>query len=459
MSKGSGSGTTRGDRKRNARRERLRQLLPRDGAVIGIDLAEDKQALAVIDHDVRVLARKTVQVMAFGLGEAVDSAVGQARAKGFDRVTVACEPTGARWMQVQRLCAERGLPLVCIQPLVSHIAREQQDYTPHKRDESDSVLIARLAAELHCYVPEELEEAWAHLRHLGRRRAQLIGAATASVARVRDFLSVAWPVVPGACAEPFGSVTWLAGLQLVAGRCGGQPEKLAAAGLGEFTAAVRAGVGGWGGKRISGRVCRAVFAALADAEGAVTWCRRGLFRRIADELGDLARTRAQLRAVEADMVAVLAELGLSRLGDIPGLSAVGAAAILAETGDPRRYETSSSLVKHAGLSPAENASGAFEGQARISRRGRPGLRLAAWRAVWPLLVHNPVLAAKYAALAGTAAQAGVRSRRGAAAAARAKARVACAASLLRWIWCLVVHGTSWDPAAASGTASCPAQAA
>ena len=62
MSKGSGSGMTRGDRKRNARRERLRALLPRDGAVIGIDLAEDKQALAVIVDDVRVRARKPVQV-------------------------------------------------------------------------------------------------------------------------------------------------------------------------------------------------------------------------------------------------------------------------------------------------------------------------------------------------------------------------------------------------------------
>jgi len=33
-------------------------VLPRDGTVIGIDLAEDKQAIAVIDHEVRVLARK-----------------------------------------------------------------------------------------------------------------------------------------------------------------------------------------------------------------------------------------------------------------------------------------------------------------------------------------------------------------------------------------------------------------
>jgi transposase len=465
MSKG--SGMTRGDRRRNARRERLRGLLPRDGAVIGIDLAEEKQAVAVVDHDGRVLARKTVRVKAFRLGAALDQAVEAARAKGYAHVTVACEPTGPRWMQVQRLCGERGLPLVCIQPLVSHIAREQQDYTTHKTDEADCVLIARLATELHCYIPEELDETWAHLRHLGRRRAQLITAATASVQRVRDFLSVAWPVAPEACAGPFDSLTWLAAVQVVASRCGAQPEKLAAAGLAEFTAAVRTALPGWGGKRISGRVCRAVFAALADTGGAVAWCRRGLFRRIADELGDLQRIRGQLRTVEADMVSVLGELGLSRLGDIPGLTAVGAAAILAETGDPRRYDGSSSLVKHAGLSPAQNASGAFEGQARISRRGRPGLRLAVWRAAWPLLIHNPVLAARYHAMTADAdaraaqAQPGTGSRQAGAAARaqRAKARVACAAALLRWIYSMVVHGTGWDPAIASGTASRPAQAA
>ena len=69
----------------------------------------------MVDHDVRVLARKTVRVPAFRLGEALDWAVGQARGRMFAHVTVACEPTGPRWLQVQRLCAERGLPLVCIQ--------------------------------------------------------------------------------------------------------------------------------------------------------------------------------------------------------------------------------------------------------------------------------------------------------------------------------------------------------
>jgi transposase len=313
VGKGSGNGTTRGDRRRNARRERLRGLLPRGGAVIGIDLAEDKQALAVIDHDVRVLARKTVTVKAFRLGQALDWAVAQARAKRFAQVTVACEPTGARWMQVQRLCAERGLPLVCVQPLVSHIAREQQDYTTHKTDESDCVLIARLAVELHCYVPEELDETWAHLRHLGRRRAQLITAATASVQRIGEFLTVAWPAVTETCAQPCESNTWLAAMQLVTSQCGGQPARLAAMGERAFTAAVRAAVRDWGGQKAWGPISRRMFAALTDTEGVVAWSRRGLLRRVADELGDLQRTRTQLRAAEADMVSVLAELGLSRL--------------------------------------------------------------------------------------------------------------------------------------------------
>jgi transposase len=324
-------------------------------------------------------------------------------------------------------------------------------------------MIGRLALELHCYVPEELDETWAQLRHLGRRRVQLITAATASAQRIRDFLSVAWPTVTEACARPLESVTWLAALQVVTGQCGGQPGRLAAMGDEAFTALVRSAMAGWGARRACARICAAVFAALTDTEGVVASCRRGLLRRVADELGDLQRTRAQLRAVEADMACVLGELGLSRLGEIPGLTAVGAAAILAETGDPRRYDSSTSLVKHAGLAPADNASGALSGQAHISRRGRPGLRLAVWRAVWPMLRFNPVMAAKYQALtqaADAAVQAdgasggtGTRPATAAAAAARARhatARVACAASLLRWIYSMVIHGTSWDPQVAAG---------
>lgn len=99
------------------------------------------------------------------------------------------------------------------------------------------------------------------------------------------------------------------------------------------------------------------------------------------------------------MRAVLDELGLADLvTTIAGLTVTGAAAILAETGDPARFATPRALVKHAGLCPRNNASGAAQGKTHISGRGRPALRLAAWRAVWAAMPNNPVMTARFAHL-------------------------------------------------------------
>ncbi|MCA1707859.1 MAG: hypothetical protein LC808_33130, partial [Actinobacteria bacterium] len=62
-------------------------------------------------------------------------------------------------------------------------------------------------------------------------------------------------------------------------------------------------------------------------------------------------------------------------------------------------------------------------QKRISGRGRPALRLAAWRAVWAALPNNPVLAAKFTHL----------TTRDHNRLARQQARTACAAAMLRWL--------------------------
>jgi hypothetical protein len=64
------SGLSRGDRNRNARLARLRQLLPAENAIVGIDLADDKQAAVVTDHDSRVVARRRVSARAWELGAA-----------------------------------------------------------------------------------------------------------------------------------------------------------------------------------------------------------------------------------------------------------------------------------------------------------------------------------------------------------------------------------------------------
>jgi transposase len=379
----------RGDRNRNARLARLRELLPSDHAIVGVDLADDTQAAVVTDHDSRVIARRLVRARAWELGGLLDWAVERARSAGFSSVTVACEPTGHRWRVLDQLAAERGLALVCVQPLLVYRSREGEDLTRDKSDPKDAVLIARLASELRCYEPERASAGWARLRHLGARRTQLTAGATAQVNQIRDLLECAWPVVLGAAGGPFRSVSWCAALAVVLDRFAGDLARVRRLGPARFEAAVRRELPRWGGQRPCLRVIRAVFTALADPAG-VAAHRPGALERAHLALGDWRDTRARLADTEARMVTVLDELGLTALvTTIAGLTPVGAAAILAETGDPGRFATARALVKHAGLCPRDNASGACQGKTAISGRGRPALRLAAWRAVWAALPNNP----------------------------------------------------------------------
>jgi transposase len=141
------------------------------------------------------------------------------------------------------------------------------------------------------------------------------------------------------------------------------------------------------------------------------------------------------------MAAVLDDLGLTGLvTTIMGLTVTGAAAILAETGGPARFATARALDGHAGLRPRGNSSGAAPGETSISGRGRPGLRVAAWRAVRAAMPDNPVMAARFAHL----------TTRQDSRLARQQARTACAAALLRWIHVVVTQRVTWDPAIAAG---------
>jgi len=437
------SGLSRGDRNRNARLARLRQLLPFDHAIVGIDLADDKQAAVVTDHDSRVIARRRVSARAWELGDLLDWAVAKAFAAGFASVTVACEPTGHRWRVLDQLAAGRGLALVCVQPLLVYRSREGEDLTRDKSDPKDAVLIARLAGELRCYEPERADAVWARLRHLGARRRQLTTDATAQVNQIRDLLECAWPAVLGASGSPFRSTTWCAALAVVLDRCAGDLSRVVRLGPARFEGAVRRELPRWGAVRPCLRIVRAACAALRDPAGVMVH-RPGALERAHLALGDWRDTCARLAGAEARMVAVLDDLGLTALvTTIAGLTPVGAAAILAETGDPARFASPRSLVKHAGLCPRDNASGEHQGKTSISGRGRPGLRLAAWRAVWAAMPNNPVMAARFTHL----------TTRQDNRLARQQARTACAAALLRWIHVVVTRRVTWDPAIAAGGTS------
>ena len=429
------TGLTRGDRRRNDKVAALRAVVTRDRAVLAIDLGEDKQVAALMDHDGRVLGRKVVRAKAHALGGLLDWAVGQAARQGFAEVVVGCEPTGHRWRSVLELADQAGLGFVCVQPLKVHLAREADDYTRDKTDHKDAVLIGKLIARLDCYLPERAQAEWARLRHLGQRRARLVTEMVACAQQIGDLLACCWPAALECAAQPLESTTWLACLAVTVDRCDGDPATLRELGRDRFAVAVRQELPRFGATRLYGPIVDRFFAALADQRGVATQ-RPGALERVGLLTEDWRSVLARLAQVETRMVGVLDELGLTKLvTSIPGVSAVGAALILAETGDLTRFATARSVVKHAGLNPTEHTSATLRGRTRISHRGRPALRAAAWRAAWTGLRHNPALQAKYTHL----------TTRDHHRLAPGQARAACAAALLRWLYAIVTTHQPYHP--------------
>jgi transposase len=315
--------------------------------------------------------------------------------QGFAGVTVACEPTGHRWRVVGQLAADRGMPFVCVQPSMTSWSRRVEDLTHDKTDEKDAVLIAQLTTQLRCHIPEPIDETWGRLRHLGARREQMIVDMVRQIQQIRALLECVWPAALDTAAQPFRSRTWTAAMSVICDRDSGDLARTRRLGPARFEQAVRREITRRGGQKPSLRILRKLFAALDDPRGVIAH-RRGALERVRLLLGDWMDNQHRLADAEARMISVLDELQLTDLvTSIVGLSAVGAAAILAETGDPTRFATARALVKHAGLAPREKLSGTFTGRTKLTGQGRPGLRLAAWRTVWGAQRANPVYAARY----------------------------------------------------------------
>ncbi|MGR7023059.1 hypothetical protein [Geodermatophilus sp. URMC 62] len=180
-----------------------------------------------------------------------------------------------------------------MQPLLVGRAREAEDFTRNKNDDSDAVIIARLVTELRCYLPERAEPAWGRLRHLGARRAGLVLAAGAAGAQIRDLLECAWPAVLSAAVEPLESASWRAAVTVVLDRVAdtGDLGVIRRSGWSRFAATVRRELPRHGTARWHSPIVRAVVTGGASPHARRDYIPQGT-------LGSPARLRqARMKAV------------------------------------------------------------------------------------------------------------------------------------------------------------------
>ena len=232
------------------------------------------------------------------------------------------------------------------------------------------MLIARLTAQLRCYVPEPVDETWGRLRHLGARREQLITEWSARSSRC------------GRCSSACGRPLWTppgirSGPAPGPRPCRWSATAMAATWPGPAASARPGSTGGPPRDHQAGRA----EAVAADRARPVRRARRPGRRDRAPPrragarqllLEDWQHNRASWPTPSADGRRPR-RTAADRAGHLDHRAVpVGAAAILAETGDPRRFATARALVKHAGLAPREKLSGTFVGRTKLTGQGRPG---------------------------------------------------------------------------------------
>lgn len=254
--------------------------------------------------------------------------------------------------------------------LPSHTKRwkEVTHHQPLKTDAKDALGVTDLTAQGHFVGFPFLDPPYAELRYLVSARERLGVLHRGVITRLRTILHVVFPEFE----TLFGRYTKRTPFALLAAFPG--PADIVAAPARKVLAVLHGASRGHLGaeKYVALRQAAEQTLGLPGAQGVL----REEFPLLLEQYELIARQR---RVIETRMTATLATLPDSPyLLSIPMVAPVTAAVFLGSIGDPQAYRSAKEVLKVAGLSLIERSSWILRGQKRISKRGRPVLRAAAY---------------------------------------------------------------------------------
>src|SRR5438552_11906235 len=263
---------------------------------------------------------------------------------------------------------ELGFPIVSVLPAHTKRWKDVAHNQPLKTDAKDAGTITDLLAQGHFVGFPFLEPAYADLRYLVTARERLAVLRRGAITQLRALLQVVFPEYE----TIFPLVSQRTAVLLLRAFPG--PQQLLAAPKAKVLRVLRAGSRGHLGAEIYERLVGAARATLGLPGAQVR-----LRQEIVLTLDRLALFEQQIRALEVELVAALEAVPETPyLLSIPKVAAVTAAVFLGSIGDPLAYAAVATIMRCAGLSLVERSGGVLHGTKRISKRGRPLLRAAAY---------------------------------------------------------------------------------
>jgi transposase len=303
-------------------------------------------------------------------------------------ILVGIEFAGSYGFTLAHFLAQLGVPVVSVLPAHTKRWKDVAHNQPLKTDAKDASTITDLLAQGHFVTFPFLAPAYADLRYLVAARERLSLLRRGALTQLRSLLQVVFPEFEAI----FPLMTKKTPLALL--RAFPTPEDLLRASKAKVLRVLHTASRGHRGAGTYEQLVTAARATLG-----LPGAQYRLRQEIGLVLARLALFEAQIKALEAAMVEALAPLPETpALLSIPKVAPVTAAVFLGSIGDPRAYESGRQILRVAGLSLVERSSGILRGTRRISKRGRPLLRQAAYMFAVRSITKGGLFRAEYEAL-------------------------------------------------------------
>ena len=365
---------------KNSTVRKLRQI-PAGYLLVGVDPYKKKHAAVAMTQDAMVRHKFKFPNSRRGYEEALERLRREMVKAGCRGVISAIETGGHYWRNLAYFLEEQGVPFRLISQFTLKRRRGGKDLNRRKNDFRDAEMAAELLrtgdfteSRLPQGVYAQLRAAYSTYRRLVKERARITNL-------VKGLLDGLFPEFTQAFKDPCAQTA----LTVLSVCC--VPDIIAGMREEEFVDAIRA-------RHPAGRLMKKKLRELHRVAGSSAGIKPGA-APVALEISFLVERLRLIRTQVDKTVEVLTRLvDKAKEGkyllSIRGLNYVSVAGILAELGSFKSYRNAKQLVKMAGTNPTESESAGKRGShTPMSKQGRPALRYCLWRAVIPLLRHNP----------------------------------------------------------------------
>jgi transposase len=394
---------------------------------IGVDLGGSHHAAIVLDERGQRLARFSFPATYLGFEQLANRRRDLINKHNAGDAIVGMEPSGRHWMLLAADLEKRNIPYALVNAYSAYAHRRSVSLDRSKDDFRDAFSIADLI-RIGNFTRTRLQHGdYADLRELTHQYSQLRNEIACSKNELRSILMRVFPELNHLLPD-LDTLVAQSILRTCAVACTIRQMTME-----EFTDRVRAAFKGRAFP-IS-RVQRIYLAAQTSIglQNANTTSQMMLNHT----MQQLDLLTIQQQEVQQKLEATFLRTPEARpMLSLPWLGPCTAARILGEIGDPLHYDTGRQLVKLAGLQPTPNTSGnKTQSKSPISRQGRSGLRTALYFVILRLLRHDAVFRKRYLYL----------QQRPVNPLTKMQAITALMAKLLRVLWALMYHQTTYDP--------------